>query len=99
MAIGVVVLLIAVLIIAILTLLRFKKLKHEIFAFFLIILMLFAFFSFSMAFKGESITISNFSDVSRAAQIYLSWFGNAFDNMKIITTQAIKMDWETNKTA
>jgi hypothetical protein len=52
-----------------------------------------------MAFKGESITISNFSDVSRAAQIYMSWFGNAFDNMKIITTQAIKMDWETNKTA
>jgi hypothetical protein len=99
MAIGVIVLLIAVFIILVLTLLRFKKLKHEIFAFFLILLILFAFFSFSMAFKGKNVTISNFTDVSNAAKIYMSWFGNAFDNVKVITTQAIKMDWGSNKTA
>jgi|WetSurMetagenome_2_1015567.scaffolds.fasta_scaffold163739_1 hypothetical protein len=99
MAIGVMVLLIAVFIIIVLTLLRFKKLKHEIFAFFLIVLILFAFFSFTMAFKGKNIAISNVSDVDSAVKIYLSWFGNAFNNVKVITTQAIKMDWGSNKTA
>jgi hypothetical protein len=99
MAVGVIVLLIAVFIILVLTLLRFKKLKHEIFAFFLIMLILFAFFSFSMAFKGKNVTVSNFSDVSNAAKIYLSWFGNAFNNVKLITAQVVKMDWGSNKTA
>jgi hypothetical protein len=99
MAIGVVVLLIAVFIVVVLTLLRFKKLKHEIFAFFLILLILFAFFSFSMAFKEKNVTINNVSDISNAAKIYFSWFGNAFNNVKLITTQAIKMDWGSNKTS
>jgi hypothetical protein len=99
MAVGVIVLLIAVFIVVVLALLRFKKLKHEIFAFVLIVLILFAFFSFTMAFKGKNVTISNFSDVSNAAKIYMTWFGNAFDNVKLITTQAIKMNWDGNKTA
>jgi len=99
MAVGVIVLLVAVFIVIVLTLLRFKKLKHEIFAFFLILVILFAFFSFTVAFKGKDVTISNFSDVANAAKIYFSWFGNAFDNIKIITAQAVKMNWEGNKTA
>jgi hypothetical protein len=99
MAFGVIVLLIAAFIVVILMLLRFKKLKHEIFAFFLILLILFAFFSFTLAFKGKNFTIANVSDVNSAVKIYLSWFGNAFDNVKIITTQAVKMNWEGNKTA
>jgi hypothetical protein len=99
MAVGVIILLIVAFIIVILMLLKFKKLKHEIFAFFLILLILFAFFSFTLAFKGQNVTISNLSDVNGAVKIYLSWFGNAFDNVKVITTQAVKMNWEGNKTA
>ena len=99
MAVGVIILLIAVFIIAILTFLRFKKLNHEIFAFFLILLILFSFFSFTLAFKDKDISIANFSDVTKAVKIYFSWFGNAFANVKMITTQAIRMNWQGNKTA
>jgi len=96
---GVILLLIAVFIIAVLTFLRFKKVKHELFAFFLILIIVFAFFSFTLAFKGKNVSITNVSDATNAAKIYLSWIGNAFNNVKIITTQAIKMDWVSNKTA
>jgi uncharacterized protein YacL len=99
MVIGITILLIVALIIAILVFVRIKKLRHEVFAFVLIILILFAFFSFSMAFKGKDISVNNISDVENMGKVYLSWFGNAFSNVKDITAQVVRMDWQGNKTA
>ena len=98
MAISMVVLIIAVLIIAIWTIFGLKRVKHKLFAILLIALILFAFFSFNMVFKGKDISINNVSDVEKITTLYYSWLGNVFTNIKLITTQAVKMNWDGNKT-
>jgi len=34
----------------------------------------------------------------KAVKIYFSWLGSVLGNMKSITTNAIKMDWNGNQT-
>lgn len=89
---------IAALVLAVWFLFGFKRFKHRLLAIFLIVLILFSFFSFSVAFKGEEISIKNISDLGRIAKIYFSWLGNLFGNVKTLTGQAVKMDWQGNKT-
>ena len=99
MAIGFTAILITITIIVILILVRVKKLKHEIIAVFMIALLLFGVFSFTLAFKGQNVSIKDMPGLENAAKIYFLWFGNAVDNVKIITTNAIHMNWQGNKTA
>jgi len=75
---------------------KFKGIQHKFVTFLIISLIIFSFFSFYLAFNGKDISVKNFSDVENIAQIYFSWLGNAFSNMKSLTTNAIKMDWEGN---
>ena len=98
MVFGVTFLIIVALIIGIWLLFGFKRFKHKLLAVFLIALVLFSFFSFNMVFKGKEISINNMSDLGKIFKIYFSWLGNIFGNMKTITGQAVKMDWQGNKT-
>jgi multisubunit Na+/H+ antiporter MnhB subunit len=98
MAFGFTAILICVAIVAILILVRIKKLKHELFAIFLIAVILFGVFSFSLAFKGKDVSISDMPSLEKAVKIYFSWFGNAVNNAKVITGQIVKMNWQGNKT-
>jgi hypothetical protein len=98
MAWGVIVFIIAGLVIAIWMLFELKHMKHKLFALFLIALILFGFFSFNAVFKGKELPINNLSDLGKIAKVYFSWLSSAFNNVKIITTQAIKMDWSGNST-
>jgi hypothetical protein len=99
MALGIVVIGVIALVIAIYLIFELKRMKHKIFAIFLIALILFAFFSFNAVFKGKNITITNVTDLENAGKLYFSWLGAVFNNMKILTTNAIEMDWQNNKTA
>ncbi|VVB83112.1 Uncharacterised protein [uncultured archaeon] len=99
MAIEFTTILICIAIVVILLLVRVKKFKHEIVAMFLIALLLFGVFSVTMAFSGKNVSINDMPGLENAVKIYFSWFGNAVDNVKVITAQAIKMDWRGNKTA
>jgi purine-cytosine permease-like protein len=76
-----------------------KELKHKSGTFFLIALILFLSFSLYFVFKGKDLTISNFSDLGRLGNLYFAWLGTVFDNIKTVTTEAIKMNWQTNQTA
>ena len=76
----------------------FKRVKHKFFSIFLIFLVLFLFISFTIVFGGKDISIKNVSDMGNLASTYLSWLGNLFGNFKILTTNAIKMDWSGNQT-
>jgi hypothetical protein len=98
MAIGMTILIISILIIAILVLVRLKKFKHEMVAVFLIVLILFGFFSFNAVFKGKNISVNNVSDVGKVVKLYFSWLGNVVHNIKTISAQAVKMNWQGNKT-
>ncbi len=98
MAIGITLLIIIVLVIAIYFIFEIKRVKHKFFSLFLIALLLFGFFSFNEVFKGKDITINSISDVENVAKIYFNWLGFVFNNMKILTTNAIHMNWKGNQT-
>ncbi|MCL5018349.1 MAG: hypothetical protein M1416_01115 [Candidatus Pacearchaeota archaeon] len=99
MEMGVIFFIVAVLIVAVWVLFKLKAVQHKFITFLLIVLILFSFFSFYLAFNGKDISIKKISDLEKVTNLYFSWLGNVFNNMKFITTQAVKMNWEGNKTA
>lgn len=74
-----------------------KRLKHKLFAIFLIGLILFSYFSFSFVFSGRKVDLTSVRGIIEAGEIYLSWLGNVFSNIKVITSSAIKMDWKLSQ--
>jgi uncharacterized membrane protein YphA (DoxX/SURF4 family) len=96
MVLGLSLAVVAILIIAILLLYGFMK--HKFFALFLIALLLFSFFTFNAAFNSKKISVNNLSDLGKTFKVYFSWFGNLFGNIKSITADAVKMDWNGNQT-
>ncbi|MEK6918069.1 MAG: hypothetical protein AABW51_03920 [Nanoarchaeota archaeon] len=100
MAIGATIFIIIILIAAIWITLEFKRARHKIFAIFLIALILFTYFSFTTAIKGKNIDLGSTSGMVKAGGLYFSWLGHLFGNVKTVTANAVKMDWNNNnKTA
>jgi len=99
MEFGVTLFVIAGAIIAIWVIIEVKRLKHKLFAIFLIGLILFLYASVTFTLKGHEIDYSSTSGIMEANKIYFSWLGSAFTNLKSITTNAVKMDWGANETA
>ena len=93
MEIGVTVFVITILIAAIWIVIEIKRMKHKLFAIFLIGLILFAYLSFTFVLKGEDMNYKTFEGAKKASQIYFSWLGSVGGNMKSITNYAIKQDW------
>ena len=94
MVIGPTLLVVAVLIVAVWVIIEIKRFKHKVFAIFLIALILFTYLSFAVVIKGEDIDFKTGAGLKRAGQLYFSWLGSLFGNLKSITTHAIDMDWK-----
>ncbi|MBD3247165.1 hypothetical protein GF378_00925 [Candidatus Pacearchaeota archaeon] len=75
---------------------EFRKIKHKVWAFVLIGLILFAYVSFVVTMKNYDIDMTSFSGVTKAAKIYFSWLGSIFGNFKSLTGSAVRMDWSVN---
>jgi hypothetical protein len=95
MALGVTFFVVAFLVIAIWLIIAFKRLKHELFAFFLIGLIIFTYFSFTASIKGHEVDFSSPSGMLEAGKLYFAWLGGVFNNFKSITAYAFKQDWKT----
>lgn len=76
-----------------------KRFKHKIFAIFLIALILFAYVSLTIVFKGKDVDYKTVEGVKVASGIYFSWLGGVFGNLKSITTNAVNMNWGANNTS
>ena len=98
MVIGITVLIIGVLIAAIWIIIELKRIKHKLFAVFLIGLILFVYISFTFAINGQNLNLKTVEGLIEASKLYFSWLGSAFGNMKSITANAINMDWSNNET-
>ncbi len=96
MALGITIFIIIVLIAVIWIVLEFKRARHKIFAIFLIALILFTYFSFTIAIKGQNVDLGSTSGMVKAAGLYFSWIGHLFGNLKAVTANAVKMDWNNN---
>lgn len=94
---AVIVLVIVVLALGIWFFLEFKRMKHKVFALFLIGLLLFIFFSAVFVFNGKEIDYKTAPGVMSATKVYFSWLGSIFGNFKTITTNAINLDWKGNQ--
>ena len=97
MVVGVTLFVIAVLIIAIWVVIEIKRLKHKIFAIFLIALILFTYVSFTVSLRGEDIDFKTIPGMMEGSRLYLSWLGSLFSNVKSITTHAVRLDWKGNE--
>lgn len=93
MAIGITLFVIGALIAAIWIIIEVKRLKHKVFAIFLIVLILFTYLSFSHVVKKNDVDLKTIPGIYDGGKLYLSWLGGIFGNFKSITTNAIKMDW------
>lgn len=98
MSIGVTVLIIAALIAAIWVIIEIKRMKHKIFAIFLIAVILFLYFSFTAATSGKELNLKSIDGIKSAGQIYLSWLGSFFSNVKTLAGNVIHMNWKGNST-
>lgn len=90
---GITLFIVAILIIAIWVIIEVKRLRHKIFAIFLIALILFTYISFTITLKGEDIDMTTIPGVMAASKLYMFWLVSSFNNLKSITTQAISLDW------
>jgi len=97
MGVGITLFIVAALVISIWIVIELKRVRHKIFAIFLIGLILFLYFSSSFVFKEEEIDFKNISGITTAGKLYFTFLGSIFGNLKTITTNAIKMDWKGNE--
>jgi len=86
--------LVLVLVLGIWLVIEFRRFKHKIFAILLIVVILFTYFSFFLAIKGQGLDLKTFDGVRDAGKMYFLWIGNAFDNVKIVTSNVISMNWK-----
>ncbi|MFH1787565.1 MAG: hypothetical protein ABH811_02130 [archaeon] len=98
MVVAITLFIVAVSIIGIWIIIEIKRTKHKLFAIFLIALILFMYLSFSIVFKGQDINWKSASGIMEASNLYFSWLGSAFGNVKSITGYAAGMDWNSNET-
>ncbi|MDA3905388.1 MAG: hypothetical protein PF484_04855 [Bacteroidales bacterium] len=97
-------LIVAVVVVGIWLFVEVKRLKHKLWAFFLIGLILFTYISFSVSLKGKDVDIKSIDGVIKAGKLYASWLGSLFNNAKSVTAYATKQNWSeydtnvTNKT-
>jgi len=80
-------------------LIHFKNLKHKIFAIIIIVLLGFFVLTFLALAKNSSITLKTASGIFSACKLYFSWLGHIFDNIRVLTGNAIRMEWFGNSTS
>ncbi|MFH1365434.1 MAG: hypothetical protein ABIH28_02535 [archaeon] len=89
---------VSLIVIGVWLLIELKRMRHKLFAIFLIVLIIFAYMSFSVVIKNNSVDLKTIDGLTKAGKVYFAWLGSAFGNIKAITTSAIKMDWAGNQT-
>lgn len=77
---------------------KFSHLKHRFGVILLIVFLLFIYLTFSSVVSNNNINLKTASGLFKGIKLYFSWLGHAFDNLKVLTGNAIKMDWGTNST-
>jgi len=93
MAISTTFFIVAIVIVAIWLLIEAKRLKHKLWAFFLIGLILFTYISFTVSLKNHEIDLTSVGGVIDAGKLYMAWLGGMFNNAKAVTAYASKQNW------
>jgi len=88
-----------ILIMLIFTFVKVKYIKHKLSWIIIIVLAVFIYITFMMSIIGKNVDLNTYEGIQTSIKLYLLWMANAFENTKVITANAIKLDWETNLTS
>ena len=88
---------VAIIIVAIFFFVKVRYIKHKLTWIFILMLILLTYIGFLASTAGQDFDLSTFEGSQTAIKLYLAWLSNGFDNMKVLTGQATKLDWSTNK--
>lgn len=97
MVIGTTLLILIIIVAGIWVFVEVKRFKHKVFAILLILLILFTYISFIATIKGKNLDLKSIDGIKDAGNLYLSWLGSVFANLKTITSNAIHLDWSANE--
>ena len=84
---------IAVLLIVGVIAVKMNHLRHRIFIIMMILLAIFLYVSFYTVTATNNLDFKSPEGVINAVRVYLGWLANGFNNIKVLTGNAIKMDW------
>ena len=86
-------LLIAIILLALLVILQMSHFRHKVTTVMVVLVFLFIYISFTVVANNHEADLSTAKGLLQASQVYFSWMGQAFSNMKTITGNIIGMDW------
>lgn len=72
---------------------KMNHLKHRAFILVIIVLALFFYASVTYIASRNNLTMDNYDGFIRTMKVYGGWLGNGFQNVKVLTGNAVKMDW------
>ena len=78
---------------------RLKFFNHRFSLMLTFLIILFLIVGFLIAIAGNNIDLTTKEGVKSGFKLYFTWLGNSMDNIKVITSNAIKMDWSANNTS
>ena len=79
---------------------EFKRSGHKFTIFLIILLLVFLVLSATFVFRSKPVDYQSVSGIFAAGKLYFVWLGTAFNNVKVVTSNAIHMDWtNVNQTA
>jgi|APSaa5957512576_1039674.scaffolds.fasta_scaffold87412_2 hypothetical protein len=87
------VLIIVVLVIVAVALIKMNHLKHKVTIMLVLLFALFLYSSFTVINKTNELDLTSVDGLAGAFKVYLAWLGNGFGNLKVLTGNAMKMDW------
>ncbi|MFA5953138.1 MAG: hypothetical protein WC812_00950 [Candidatus Pacearchaeota archaeon] len=94
MVIGIAFVVLAILIVGIWVVIEAKRMKHKLFAIFLIVLILVTYISFASVLRNNNVDLKTSGGIVTAGKLYFSWLGGIFGNLKSVTNYAVKQDWK-----
>ena len=73
--------------------LRFNHLKHRFWLIMLVLFALFLYTTISIVNNANNFDLTTASGFFDASKVYLGWLGSGFQNLKVLSGNAVKMDW------
>lgn len=78
---------------------KMNHLRHRIFIIALIFIALFFYLTVTFVATKNNVNMNSYDGFMNGVRVYGGWLANGFQNLKIITGNAMKMDWgSTNAT-
>lgn len=72
---------------------KMNHLKHRTFIIILIVLALFFYVSVTFIASKNNLTMDSYDGFINTMKVYGGWLANGFGNVKVLTGNAVKMDW------